>query len=297
MMGKSLRVLMGKDEPPAPVEKVKFTAAGVDRLLAFGESIYPHKNWSSNKLYASGIGYTTVAEFVLQYFDHTAIVKSFGPEVCMAMEAGTALHEYIQSRLMLAGVLHPKIDGTQYVEQRFECPEYRIVAKVDGLIDEMQLAELGKKGLEIKHEPRPLKLDLFEIKVFNGYNYEKTKTWQDISYQYRMQATATQKISGYPRTIFMFVNIDTKKYRFVVYRAEETLWDKIKAMSTEIFTHLRNLTRPEGFKDEWLQVNGQKLTWEQWTQFHIQQHPKRKWLHLEGNPAEEERQTGGFFIA
>lgn len=276
---KSLRALVGEPKAKNVAEKLKFSAAGVERLLEIGENLYPKETWSANKLYASGLGYTSVPEFVASYFDKDILPKNFSAKVCMSMEAGTAIHNYIQSRLMFAGVLHPKADSKFYKELRFEDEELRVVSKVDGLVDEMQLAELGKKGFEGEPEPRPLKLDLLEIKVLNSHTYEKTKEWPDISLPYRMQATATQKISGYERTIFMVVNRADWSFRFIVYRAEEHLWDTIKKMSEDIFNHLRNLTKPEGFKDEWLVVNETKLEWDQWVQYHIDRQPKRKWLH------------------
>lgn len=295
-----LRDMIGKvNEVKASVknssEKCKMTAVGLKRILDLGERLYPKRNWPNTKLYASAIGYTNVPEFVLQYFDHTALVKEFPSTVVMAMETGTALHSFIQSRLMAAGCIHPKCEGVQYQEPRFEDETYRIVAKVDGLICEDQLAELGAKNFEGNVEPRPLKLDLLEIKVFNSFKYKNTKEWTDISREYRLQATATQKISGYDRTIFMIVDRDSMNYRFIVYRAEEHLWEFIKKLSTDIFTHLRELTRPEGFQDEWLRVNGVQLDWDQWVAHHINASPKRKWLHL-GDTKEEDAGDGGGFL-
>ena len=282
------------EEPKAlnDVEKLKFTAAGVTRLIEMGEQLYPHNNWASNKLYASGLGYTSVPEFVLQYFDHHALTRSISANAGMAMEAGTAVHNYLQSRLMLAGVLHPRIEGHVYKEQRFECEKYRIVSKVDGLVDEQQLAELGSKGFSGQAEARPLNLDLLEIKLLSTHKYQSIKTWQDISIEYRLQAVATQRISGYPRTIFMLVDRGSLSFRFIVYRGEDHLWQRITTMSTEIFAHLKDLTRPEGFKDEWLKG----MTWEQWVNYHIERQPKRKWFHKE-NTEEETSEGGGFIIA
>lgn len=292
---KSLRSLINKEEAPEKAknsaEKVKFSAAGVGRLLDLGESLYPHETWSANKLYASSLGYLTVPEFVLQYYDKNAVVRTISNNMGMAMEVGTAVHTYIQSRLMLAGVLHPRVEGNYYKEVRLEDEELRIVSKVDGFIDEDQIAELSSTKYSGTSEPRPLKLSLLEIKVLNEHKYKTTQEWTDISKEYRMQATATQKIGGYDRTIFMIVDRGSLNYRFIVYRGEDHLWDLIKGLSNEIFTHLRNLTRPEGFKDEWL--NG--MTWEQWTRFHIDRQPKRKWLHV-GEVREELSSNDGFMI-
>lgn len=282
-----------------PAEKVKFSAAGFSRVLDFGERKYPTKHWPNSKLYASGLGYVNIPEFVLQYFDHNALPpKVFPSSVGQAMEAGTAVHEYIQSRLLAAGCIHPQQQGLKYEEPRFECERYRIVAKADGLISEEQIAELGAIKPSLDNEPRPLKLDLFEIKVLNNHRYKNTKEWTDISREYRLQATATQKISGYERTIFMIVDRDSMNARFIYYRAEDHLWQFITEMSDTIFTHLRELSRPEGFLDDWLTVNGVRMGWDQWVQYHINRQPKRKWLHLENSleddgPIEE----GGFIIA
>lgn len=296
---RSLRAMLGHEvkEPAKPVEKLKFSAAGVERLIQLGETLYPTKNWAANKLYASNLGYTSVPLFVLQYFDHLAIKRKISANLGMSMEVGTAVHQYIQNRLMVANCLHPKSENEFYKEPRFECPEYRIVSKVDGLVDEGQLAEFSaKKFVGDIGEARPLSLDLLEIKVLNDHSYKNTKTWQDISREYRMQATATQKISGYQRTIFMIVDRGSLKFRFIVYKGEEHLWQFIQNMSVDIFKHLRNLTRPEGFEDDWLIVNGQRLSWEQWTKYHIDRQPKRKWLHL-GDEKEETSFSGGFIIA
>jgi hypothetical protein len=291
---KSLRSLVNKTEEPTfknSADKVKFSAAGVGRLLDMGEALYPHETWSANKLYASSLGYLTVPEFVLQYYDKTAVVRNITHNLGMAMEVGTAVHTYIQSRLMLAGVLHPRAEGNFYKEVRLEDENLRIVSKVDGLIDEGQIAELSSTKLTGEPEPRPLTLSLLEIKVLNEHKYKCTKEWTDISKEYRMQATATQKIGGYDRTIFMIVDRGSLSYRFIVYRAEEHLWELITSLSNEIFTHLRNLTRPEGFKDEWLRG----MTWEQWTRFHIERQPKRKWLHV-GEIQEELSSNDDFMI-
>lgn len=278
--------------PVNQVEKLKITAAGVGRMLDLGESLYPHRTWSADKLYASSLGYLTVPEYVLQYFDKDAVVRKVGHNLGMAMEVGTAVHSYIQSRLMLAGVLHPKIDGTEYKEVRLVDDHYRIVAKVDGLVDEAQIAELSSTKFSGEAQPRPLQLDLFEIKVLNEHKYKNTKTWQDISIEYRMQATATQRIGKYPRTIFMIVDRGTLSFRFIVYRGEDHLWERITKLSDEIFYHLRTLTKPEGFKDEWLKG----MTWEQWVNYHIQRKPSRKWLHLVGESIDDSEDTGGFVI-
>lgn len=291
---KSLRSLINNEEAPKvknSAEKVKFSAAGVGRLLDLGESLYPHETWSANKLYASSLGYLTVPEFVLQYYDKTAVVRTISNNMGMAMEVGTAVHTYIQSRLMLAGVLHPRAEGNFYKEVRLEHEDLRIVSKVDGFIDEDQIAELSSTKYNGTPEPRPLKLSLLEIKVLNEHKYKTTQEWTDITKEYRMQATATQKIGGYDRTIFMIVDRGSLNYKFIVYRGEDHLWDLITNLSNEIFTHLRNLTRPDGFKDEWLKG----MTWEQWTKFHIERQPKRKWLHI-GEVQEELSSNDGFMI-
>lgn len=291
---KSLRSLVNKTEEPTfknSADKAKFSAAGVGRMLDLGESLYPHETWSANKLYASSLGYLTVPEFVLQYYDRDSVVRTIGHNLGMAMEVGTSVHNYIQSRLMLAGVLHPRAEGKFYKEVRLEDENLRIVSKVDGLVDEDQIAELSSTKFSGKAEARPLKLTLLEIKVLNEHRYKCTKEWTDISKEYRMQATATQKIGGYDRTIFMIVDRGSLSYRFIVYRAEEHLWDLITGLSNEIFAHLRNLTRPEGFKDEWLKG----MTWEQWTKFHIDRQPKRKWLHV-GEVREELSSNDDFMI-
>lgn len=307
MMGlcmKSLRSMIGMSEElkptlKNPADKAKFSGAAFARVLDLGERQFPKKHWPNSKLYASGLGYVSIPEFVLQYFDHQALPpKVFPASVGQAMEVGTAVHEYIQSRLLVAGCIHPQQQGPKYDEPRFECERYRIVAKVDGLISEDQIAELGATKPLINNEPRPLKLDLLEIKVLNNHRYKNTKEWPDISREYRLQATATQKISGYERTLFMIVDRDSLNARFIVYRAEDHLWDFITQMSDTIFTHLRELSRPEGFLDDWLTVNGVRMGWDQWVQYHINRQPKRKWLHLE-NSSEDDGpiEDGGFIIA
>lgn len=282
---KSLRSLVSSEivPPPKQVEKLKFSAAGVQRMIDLGEKMYPTKTWSASSLYASGLGYTTVNSFILQYFDchHPAAKKSFSGNAGCAMEVGTAVHHYLQNRLMIVNCLHPKAEGNIYQEMRFEDKELRIVSKVDGLIDEHQLAEFsGTKFEGDIEEPRPLNLDLLEIKVLASHKYETIKLWSDISLEYRMQATATQKISGYKRTIFMFVDRGSLSFRFIVYKAEEHLWEQIKKLSTDIFSHLRVPKLPEDFPEEWLFVNGQKLSPQQWIDHHVSLHPKRHWLHL-----------------
>jgi hypothetical protein len=283
---KSLRALLNKDlanlEVPAPMhqEKLKFTAAGVERLLDVGQERYPERNWPATKLYASGLGYTSPGKFVYQYFDHVGAATKFSANVQMSMAAGTAIHEFIQSRLMLANVLHPKSETSHYKEPRFEDKELRIVSKIDGLVDEQQLADFGKKDTKVDFdEARPLTLDLLEMKLVNSHTYKNTKMWSDISLPYRLQATATQKISGYPRTIFMFIDRADFSFRFIPYKAEEDLWVDIKKLSKTTFTHLRELTRPEDFLDDWLIVNGVKLSWDQFVRFHIDRQKGRKWLH------------------
>lgn len=300
---KSLRALLNKEptnlEVPAPMhqEKLKFTAAGVERLLDVGQEKYPEKNWPATKLYASGLGYTSPGKFVYQYFDHIAAATKFSANVCMSMAAGTAIHEYIQSRLMLANCLHPRSETCHYKEPRFEDKELRIVSKVDGLVDEQQLADFGKKDTKVDFdEARPLTLDLLEIKLVNSHTYKNTKLWSDVSLPYRLQATATQKISGYKRTIFMYIDRADFSFRFIVYRAEEQLWEDIKKLSHTAFKHLRELTRPDDFEEGWLVVNGIKLTWEQFTRHHIERQPTRKWLHKHTDDSVGET-SGGFYIA
>lgn len=294
---KSLRVMLGHEEPPKAKLKSKFefTAAGVTRILEHGERKAAKPVWSAKNLYASGLGYVTIPEFILQYFEPQA--KVFPYNVALAMELGTASHNYFQDRLMRAGVLYPQQeDGDKYQEVRVECKEHRIVSKIDGLVSEEQLKEMGttKWDFSKKWDERPLRMDLLEIKVINSFSYKNTQGPEDISEPYRMQATATQMISGYKRTVFMFVDRDSLNFRFIEYVAEPQLWDRITKMSADIFKHLRELTMPEGFDKSWIP---QGMTWDQWVNMKIEQSPKRKWIHLEREEEEEvEQLTLPFFL-
>lgn len=204
------------------------------------------------KLRASGMYYLCARQFVWSHFFPTK--GDFDLVSGLRMSLGTSLHSIIQNEVLgPAGVLLGEwaandpiyhYEGKQrhrshvYVEPIFRCAETGIQGHADGIIDMTEMKNLLK--WEFNWDGRML----FELKTAGESVMSKLLTSEDIPPYYKMQAEIYQELSGINATLFWFLNRDTMKSKFFVYRTTREFWKAAKEKAHLIVEHIAEKRLP-----------------------------------------------------
>jgi len=178
-------------------------------------------------------------------------------ELDFTFTLGTFIHEYLQSVVIgplgfLKGewvcvTCHHSHKDCYYPDACVECDggtfhyeeytlydkELKLSGHVDGLICNNRMnsvfhaLEAGARGDEVKASD-DLEEDLkhLEIKSANEWSFKSVISNRQPPEYNRVQACAYQHMTGMEETVFLYVNMNTKKMMTLSYKAEPELWDK-----------------------------------------------------------------------
>lgn len=244
---------------------------------------WPMQSTYTDFIRASGAYFVCPREFVLNYWQPKAN-RFFDTKSQFMMSTGTHLHEFIQNCVLgPMGILKGAWQGPQgtkdgyhpdpalaieeiagqrpqtwnYVEYRMFDPQWRISGHADGVVSLDKVNWLKDNEALVKNNSTKAFEELakipsgdeclLEIKTTNSYSYKKLVTANDIADYYKMQAVIYQKLLGYDRTIFWYLNRDTMTSKILTYHYDEGWWKQVCNKARIIWEAIRDETLPDTF--------------------------------------------------
>lgn len=208
-------------------------------------------------------------QFVINYWKPAEKKESVDFESRLRMDIGTYLHSYYQNKILgpaqiLYGFwkngeeIHQGYQPDphwEYVEATVKDEVLRLSGHVDGIICGNRIEFLYSKLKNIDFSDKtwrsifdtfdsPEDRALFELKTCNNWVMDALVGPSSIAGYYRLQATIYQKLSGYNKTVFVYLNRDTLKKRVLVYTGEQSLWDDLVKKAEVIWDCIKNRKLP-----------------------------------------------------